>query len=184
MTISVDIHALVLPQTNQDWVKQMQESVEVAMARSPFPVHFHQLPGKLGHLGQVRAEGYALGNSPYVTFVDDDDFLLPEAFELVAEALEKRPAAVFPAEYTLQNGTQVYFKRRHHLPLYRRELIIDHTQYQEDGDWRQVIWVEQSGLEIIDLDAPAYVYRLRMNSPARLMRREIRLQALLSSSTK
>jgi glycosyltransferase involved in cell wall biosynthesis len=176
MNLSVDIHSLVLEQTNRDWVNKMRDSVQVAIERSPFPVHYHEVNGVLGNLGLVRAKGYSLGQAPYVTFVDDDDYLLPEAFEVVAEALAQQPAAVFPAEHTLQNGQLTYYMRRHHLPLYRRELIINHEQFPEDGDCRQVQTVERSGLPMIDLPTSVYVYRLRLNSPARILRRELMRQ--------
>lgn len=163
--LSVDVHVIILDRTPKDWVKQCIESIHAAARFSPFMVHLFTVEGVLGHIGVGRAKGYALGNSPYVTYVDDDDYLIPEAFHEMSEALEQEPDAAFPGEYVLENNQHRVMLRRHHLPFYRREHIIDHTKWIAGGDPQQIHAVRD--MRIIDVPKPVYVHRMYLESASR-----------------
>ena len=159
--MELDLHVLVRKDTPKDWLRQCFTSIHDAVANAPFPVHVHRLPAVPGHIGRARAAGYAQGTAPYVTYVDDDDYLLPDAFTKIASALAEQPDVVFPHEQVLQNGKFCTGHVRHHLPIYRRDLIIDHTQWGWWGDVAQIRAIErQPELKVIEVHEPVYVYRL------------------------
>ncbi len=167
-SLSVDLHVLISAQTYRPWVRQCLDSIEAAIARAPFAVQLFTVRGVVGHIGQGRHTAYQLGTSPYVTYVDDDDFLLPHAFEAIASALIQWPDAVFPAEQVLLNGCPFEGQQRHHLPIYKRSHIIDHRPYVCAGDVAQIEFVKH--LHVIDVLDPVYVHRLYSASKARQLR--------------
>lgn len=96
----IDVHILSLPHRRGAKLERCLESVAVAASRAPFPVAVHVVECEQdGHLGRGRAKGYAHGSHPYVTNVDDDDWVEPDAFAVLAEALEQDPAAVYTSFY-------------------------------------------------------------------------------------
>lgn len=163
----LDVHILIHPATPRDWVTQCLDSVYEATDRAGFPVVVHTLPAVIGHIGQGRAKGYALGMHPYVTCVDDDDYVLPHAFAQMRGALESGARAVCTPEQTLQSGCIRAGRQRHHLIAYRRSDIIDHTRWPCCGDVAQIHGITDA----VDLPEPAYVHRLYLHSKARVMRR-------------
>ncbi len=164
----IDCHIIVSHDTRRDWVTQCLESVHEAADRAGFPVVVHAVDGVAGHIGQARAAGYAMGTQPYVTSVDDDDYVLPHAFAQMVGGLRSGVSAVCTPEQTLQNGQLRPGAKRHHLIAYRRDLLIDHTRWPCCGDVAQMRAV---GADAIDLPTPAYVHRLYMDSKARVLRR-------------
>ena len=164
----LDCHIIVSHDTPIDWVEQCLESVSDAASRAGYPVYCHVIEGIPGHIGKARAAGYALGEQPYVTCVDDDDYVLPHAFAQMADALRAGVSAVCTPEQTLQNGHFRDGAKRHHLIAFRRLLLIDHASWPCCGDVAQVLAI---GRDAIDLTDSAYVHRLYMDSKARVMRR-------------
>lgn len=165
----LDCHIIVSADTPRAWVMQCLDSVESAIDRAPFPVTLYVVPGVPGHIGRARAAGYAQGTGDYVTCIDDDDYLLPDAFGALAASLAERPDAIFPAELTLQNGQLRPGAQRHHLAVYRRELLIDHAGWPCCGDVAQRMAAERG--HVIDLASAVYVHRLYPTSKARTLRR-------------
>jgi hypothetical protein len=163
----IDVHVLTLPADNPEWLEQCIRSIHDAAATAPFLVRLRVLPGEQGHIGRARAAGYAIGDQPYVTFVDSDDYLVPDAFSLLARALQDKPKAVFTHEYTLQGGVTRLRERKHHLAVYRRDVATAFPMAD---------WCSQGDLALANstsgvlVPAPAYVYRLR-ESPGRVLAR-------------
>jgi hypothetical protein len=169
-TPMLDVHILTLPTSNREWFDQCVDSVMNAADRAGFPVDVHIVSGVLGHIGKGRAEGYALGHHPYVTFVDDDDFIICNAFIQMRNALRLgRALAISTPEKVLRNGCTEEGKQRHHLIAYQRKMVIDHTAWPCCGDVAQAASIPAEGW--IDLPVPMYVHRV-YESRARLMRRE------------
>jgi hypothetical protein len=164
----LDVHVAVSESTRVHWVNQCLDSVHEAADRAGYPVQVHTVAGVRGHIGKARASGYALGSYPYVTCVDDDDYLLPDAFANMRESLVAGVSAVCTPELTLQNGHIREGSKRHHLIAYRRDTLIDHTVWPCCGDVAQITAI---GADAVDLSTPTYVYRLYMDSKARVMRR-------------
>lgn len=164
----LDVHILVSRDTRPEWVTQCLDSVREAIAAASFPVLLHQVDGVSGHIGAGRAAGYALGNQPYVTYVDDDDYVQPHAFAQMVGGLRAGVSAVCTPEETLQNGCLRPGAERHHLIAYRRDLLIDHAAWTCYGDIAQM---KAMGPDAVDLPRSAYVHRLYMTSKARVLRR-------------
>ncbi len=166
----LDVHILVSHDTRREWVAQCLDSVHEAADRAGYPVSICMVPGVPGHIGKARAVGYSLGLHPYVTFVDDDDYVLPEAFAQMADALRTGAAAICTPELTLQNGQLRPGHTRHHLIAYRRDVLIDHAQWSCCGDVAQLAAIAPA--DVIDLPSPQYVHRLYGTSKARALRRD------------
>ncbi|MGA0588730.1 hypothetical protein ACO2Q2_16625 [Dyella sp. KRB-257] len=164
----LDVHVIIAQDTPREWVSQCLDSVHEAIDRAGFAIALHIAPFVAGHVGRARAAGYAMGSHPYVTCVDDDDYLLPHAFEQMREPLLAGVAAACTPEFTLQNGHQRPGASRHHLVAIRRGWIIDHTQWKCCGDVAQLRAVEA---DAVDLPSAAYVHRLYGTSKARVLRR-------------
>ncbi len=48
---TIDVHVLLLPDTNQEWWQQYQDSLRNE------PINLHVVDGVAGHVGQGRAKG-------------------------------------------------------------------------------------------------------------------------------
>lgn len=84
----VDVHVLAYLESPESLANALRrlESLpcNVWVVRGGFP----------GHIGAARSFAFGLGESEYVSFVDDDDEIEPEAFGPCLEALESNPACV------------------------------------------------------------------------------------------
>jgi glycosyltransferase involved in cell wall biosynthesis len=163
----LDVHVLT-GSAPKAWLDQCLASIFEARGKAPFRVDVHVLAGEAGHIGRGRAAGYAMGTQPYVTFVDDDDYLLPDAFSAMNPAIDSGVTAICSTEILQFTANQVVGKSRHHLTAFRRDQIIDHTQWAACGDVAQSMCIKG---DAIDLTEPTYVYRVYVDSPARLLRR-------------
>lgn len=110
----IDVHVLLLPTTNKEWWQQCQDSLREE------PVNLHVVNGIVGHIGQGRVKGFALGDAPYVGCVDPDDLVLPGGFSACLEALAIHPEAC---------------------GAYTDELLIDpHGKVIKPGVWSGLEW--------------------------------------------
>jgi glycosyltransferase involved in cell wall biosynthesis len=167
----IDMHILISRDTPELWVDHSLDMAMRAVALSPVPVIFHVIDGEPGHIGRARARGYARGSSPYVTFVDDDDWLEPDAFAGVADLLAEGVPAILPLEWVWQNGQQSKGTvHGHHLPIFRRELLIDHAAWQCCGDVAQLVKLNAATGSVL-CGKRRYNHRLYASSKARALRR-------------
>lgn len=165
---------IVSPLTPKEWVSQARASIHEAISKSGFPVAFHEVSAFPGHIGRARRAGFSAGNHPYVTFVDDDDYVMPNAFSCLQSALDARPKAIFTRETVLQNGMMGSTDRRHHLAVYRRDIVESFDFEAWPAYDAMALRTHAEGFEgdVIDLEDAVYVYRLRGDSPARKIQRE------------
>ena len=164
----LDVHVIV-GTARVEWLAQCLSSVVHAMAIAPFPMALHVVPGEAGHIGRGRARGYAAGTFPYVTFVDDDDYVLPGAFAQMAEAFRQQPSAICTPELVEVNGNPlIRGGTRHHLTAIRRKDVIDHAAWAACGDVAQAMAIPGDAVELTE---PGYVHRVYADSPARVLRR-------------
>lgn len=171
----LDVHILQSPDTRKDWSEQCMSSVRLAADNAGYDVNIHVLPGVPGHIGRARAKGYALGNSRWKTFVDDDDYVLPNAFSVLAPHLDKDVAAIFPREYIEQNGKRhKAIQRRHHLQVYSADLVkeFDHADWVCLGDVAVAKLAQLDPRGFLDIDDVVYVHRIYYDSKARVLRRK------------
>lgn len=167
--VMLDVHIL-LHHSQPDWLEECRRSINAAVEAAGYPVAVHWLEGKDGHIGQGRAKGYALGIHPYVTCVDDDDYLLPCAFRNLREGIEGNHVAISTLELRLQNACFTKGRQRHHLIAYRRASLIDHAAWPSCGDVAQIESIRPD--DWFDVERPGYVHRLYSHSAARRLRKE------------
>lgn len=171
---ALDLHVLVMDYTPRAWLEQCRASIAEAAAAVDFPVHVHYVPGVVGHIGLARQRGYAQGSAPFMTYVDDDDYVLPHAFACLEGAMRSDPAVIFTREIREQNGHQFKSDMRHHLAVYRRDVLagFDYQAHPTMIDVKTADHANRLGAE--DVLEHVYVHRLRLNSPSRLLRRQLR----------
>lgn len=161
----LDVHVLVMDYTPREWVEQCRDSIDVAIERAGFPVFAHFIPGIPGHIGKARAAGYSLGSQPYATYVDDDDYLLPDGFRVLKSALESGASAIYGRELQLQNGHLRPHSGRHNLMVTRRDMLIDSRAWVGCPD------IAQRQTDGVDVMEPGYVYRVTPKSRGRALAR-------------
>jgi glycosyltransferase involved in cell wall biosynthesis len=171
----IDVHILRSRDTKPEWYKQCLSSVREAADNAGYPVNIHEVPGVPGHIGKARARGYSKGEAKWKTFVDDDDYVLPNAFQALEPHLNTGVAAIFPREYVEQNGKRhKAIQRRHHLQVYRADLInsFPHEDWVCLGDVVVAQLAQRDPRGFLDIDDVVYVHRIYYNSKARKLRRE------------
>lgn len=171
----LDVHVLVMEYTPAAVVAQCRASIAEAVVQARFPVAVHYLPGILGHLGQARVAGYGLGDYPYVTHVDDDDWVEPNAFAVLGEHLAAGVEAITTGENIIANGVATPAPRsQHHLAVFRREALNDISI----GSFR--FYPDQYALSMVSpIHLPLCVYNHRINqdSGSRKQRRANKAEA-------
>lgn len=170
----LDVHIAVSADRPEDWVTQCVASVTAAAARAGYPVHIHVIDAVPEHIGRARRNGFARGAADYVTCVDDDDYVLTDAFACLKTALAKRPAAVFTRELQLHGAKHVTHNTRHHLAVYRRD-VLDGFDFEvwpacPDVALRRVGQRHPDG--VLDVLERVYVNRVYPTSKARVLRRD------------
>lgn len=169
----LDVHILISKDTRPDWVSQCLSSVREAIEKADYHIEMHVLPGVPGHIGKGRAKAYALGSGRWKTYVDDDDYVLPNAFVDLGKYLDKDVAAIFTCEQTEQNGKiHTFVTPEHHLQVYRDDLVhgYDHHLPSMSDVWcRELAKKDPRGF--LSVDDVTYVHRVYYDSKARVMRR-------------
>lgn len=81
----IDVHVLHMPDENQEWWNDCEKSL------IGHPINVHNCSGINGNVGESRRLGFSLGSAPYVSFVDPDDLVLPNSFQVCLDVLEQHP---------------------------------------------------------------------------------------------
>ena len=98
------------------------------------PVTVHSVPGVWGNPPvKKRAEGFALGTAPYVSYVDPDDYVEPGVYTRLLQAIT---SGDFDAAYGWErvfsdSGINRVCKIPHHAFLLKRNLPIEYGQAQK-----------------------------------------------------
>lgn len=181
---SLDVHILTLPDTRRDWQRQCIASVELAASLSSLAVNIHVVPGVPGHLGRARAAGYAAGSAPWKCYVDDDDYVLPSAFNVLAPHLAAEWAAIFPRELIEQNGRfHKHTQGRHHLWPVRAEIAqaFDHEAWPSMPDEMLRRAAAEDPRGVVDLPGVIYVHRVYAAQRCRALRQANRDEVMLTT---
>ena len=150
----IDVHVLTYEGTQQEWLAQCLQSLE------GHPINVVVIDNTGRSVGEGRARGYAMGLSPFVAYVDSDDYLLPGALDACLLALDTH-RAVTTCEYVeyLDGSRHPYPKPGHNISVYRREDIapllplMALTPYTVDMQTR-------ARLRPFQLDVIGYVWRI------------------------
>lgn len=166
----LDVHVIVHPSTPSHWVAHCMDSVREAVHRAGFEVVVRELAAHGEHIGRERMRGYALGSHPFVTSVDDDDWIEPDTFHVLADALASNPPAVTTRCMAHQNGHSWVLPWRTNLRVFRRDV----AQSAPLDDWpvydgpAMLAHADTLG-EVIEVNQPVYHYRLHRSNHRRLM---------------
>ena len=131
----LDLHVLTHQGTRKDWLDHGLRSLE----GQQFNVHIHFNRHKT--IAEGRVEAMRLGTSPYVTYMDDDDWLLESAYERIAPHLESNLPFYATGELEFDQKTQRLKRGRagHHLLIVRRDVMeaaLD-TYVERFADWAE-----------------------------------------------
>lgn len=123
----LDVHVLTLPGLPAEWVAHRRESLAEAAELAGVQVTVREVPGIQGHLGKSRLRAYSGAVAEYVTHVDHDDYVKPEAFAVLADAMRRGADCITTGETLLMEDgrTRDVPQSRHHLAVFRRDRILD-----------------------------------------------------------
>lgn len=165
----LDIIITISKDTPTEWVDQCYESCTDAAFLAGYPVGVILAKGVPGHIGRAMAGGLARATAPYVAWVDDDDYVVADAFSCLHAALLQGPAAVFARETSLlANGRLIKNNERHHLNVYQRDAILDVDLEQYPAIPNVALYRATEKLPVIDVMEWIYVRRRRMSGGMRL----------------
>ena len=171
----LDVHVLVMDYTPKDQIDRCFKSIHDAVDRAGFPVFVHRVAGVVGHLGKARLKGYSQGSAEYVTHVDDDDWVEPDAFSALFEHMEEGAEAITTGENHVHEKASIENPgSKHHLAVYRREFVeslgYDAFRFYPD----QYIL---SMCDPVHIPKCLYNHRIHPNSGSRRQRRENEAEA-------
>jgi hypothetical protein len=175
----LDVLITISENTPKEWVEQCLYSVLVASKRAPYAVQAHQVPGVPGHIGRAMKNGLQRTTKNYVCWVDDDDYVLPEAFVCMAHAFSSKPVAVCAREIELYaNGSIEVCNSRHHLTAYS-------TSWAKQFDLElfraipNVLLLNSLPEDVIDIPEHVYVRRVRASGALALRATHMQQEMLL-----
>lgn len=123
----LNVVVTVSESTPKEWVDECLASVAEASRVASFPVTTIVVPGVPGHIGAAMTAGLAQATADYVCWVDDDDYVLPQAFSCLTGALRAGAPAICSRETELYaNGYVEQCHARHHLTVYRTAWVRQH----------------------------------------------------------
>ena len=176
-----DVHVIV-DETHTEFHQQCLDSLKDE------PINLHLIPGTPGHIGVGRYAGFSAGSAEFVSFVDDDDYIIPGIFQKCYDVLDRCPDACGvitkeqrlhegtlypPVEIPLDQGWVNMVKRMHHIVMVRREVVepfiprMKKWAFQsEDMLWSHLI---ASGHKFEILDEVGYIWRLHEKGAHKLM---------------
>lgn len=167
----LDVITVVSESTPKSFVNECRASLHRAVEFAGYSVRLIETPGVPGNIGKAMQGGLELSRAPYVAWVDDDDFVLPNAFACLQRHFATAPAAIFAREIgLLASGRLVPHGKRHHLTAFRRD-VLDAMPMHEyathtSTDMRE--FAEAAG-PCEDEWSWVYVYRMR-RSPGEQLR--------------
>lgn len=163
----LDVLTSVLDTTPTEWVGQCVLTVADAARRAGYPVRHIVAPGHAGHMGLARERAFRLSSAPWVCFVDDDDYVLPNAFACLRPHFDAGPDMICTAERQLyNNGRTAPGLRRHHLTVFRRDKVegFDFAAHAADPDTP----LRQTCGTVVDVPEVAYVWRRYLSAGFKL----------------
>lgn len=170
----LDVITIHSTDTPTGWFNRCARTIKEAAAAAPFPVNHIVVPGVPGNIGQAMHDGLGQSAGSYVAWVDDDDFVLPNAFTVLTDAMKREPNAVCARELQLHaNGNVMPFAGRHHLTAWRRDLFA-RADLPSFPAFPLPHLFELAGDSMEDVMAWVYIRRIRVSGGANLRRTHAR----------
>jgi Glycosyl transferase family 2 len=121
----LDAIITVSSNTPAAWVAQARRTVREAADAAEYSVNVIEVPGVPGHIGRAMLAGIMAGTNPWICWIDDDDYVLPNAFDCLQKHMDKPVDAICAREvHVLANGRLRNIQHRHHLTAFRRSAIL------------------------------------------------------------
>lgn len=157
----LDIHVLTVERQRQDWLQQCVASIQ--RASEGLPVHLHLVPGVEGHIGEARRLGFAAGTAEWVSWVDADDWLAPDAIGALWPLRDRQGVC----------GRAINVREDGSLQNAPRGLVIARREQAAAFDWSAHptcgTCAFRDSLEAVQTNHPGY-FRRRYESAARRLR--------------
>jgi hypothetical protein len=166
----LDVITIVSASTPASYLNECRRSVRMAADHAGFPVTLIESPGVPGSVGAAMVRSLGTSASPYVAWVDDDDFVWPNAFACLRKHFDRQPSAICAREISwLANGRLVPCHHRHHLTAFHRDIIegvplIDHPAFTLPP------LLAKAGERVVDELSWVYVHRIRMSEAHKVRR--------------
>lgn len=165
----IDVLTIVSPNTPKGWLQQCRQSVASAISSAGFKAQHVETPFVSGSVGKAMYQGLKMSSANYIAWVDDDDWVLPNALSCMARHLASSPTAICAREIRLyQNGHAMPCDYRHHLTLWRRDIL------ESAGLDKEAAYPLVKLLRVVEktaVDEMSWVYfRRRWKSPATTIR--------------
>jgi hypothetical protein len=181
--ISLDVHVANIPTIPREWLETCISSLEKARELADYPVNIHVFDGIAGHIGESRKLGYSMGKAKYVTYVDADDYVLPEAFSCLKEAMTHNPALIKTGEIRIQNGHEIKIPiGSFHLMVYRRDILdgFPFSKYPVSIDVQTKEIAENHKDGTINIPAYVYMHRIYWDSGSRVLYRKLKQDGIIN----
>ena len=150
----IDVHVLTHEGTRPDWLAQCLESLDDQ------PVNVFVVDNTGCSVGVGRAKGYAHGASPFVAYVDSDDYVLPGCFDACLEGLTQHRAVVTMERVEYEDGRVFPFpKPGHSVAVYRRSDVVPHLHRMEQAPHSTDYHMRRM-LRPVQLNVLGYVWRV------------------------
>lgn len=160
----LDVVITVSDTTPKQYVRECIRSVDRAAKAANFPINIIETPGVPGHIGQAMRAGIVKGSNKFVAFVDDDDFVFPNAFTCLEKHFNAQPTAICAREIQLlANGRLLPTEGRHHLSAWRRDVIESVPLVNTPARPYKLVY-EKAWDGIVDELSWVYVYRRRIST--------------------
>ena len=180
----IDVHVIAHP-TDKSEIR-VNARAKVLEQLKDEPVNVYTFEGKHALIGWGRAHGFRQGDSPIVSYVDDDDIIIPGIFSQILQAFKDEPRIdglctreIQDREHFL-NGRmghsphrwkyydKRHFMRVHHITAYRRESILpfldDIAEYPTTSEHSLVAHLMLNDAIIKHLPKVGYHWREHENS--------------------
>lgn len=180
----IDVHIIQDSTRPKEWFDVAVNSIPTTIC------NVHIINKRNRSIAENRYEGFISGDSEYISFVDDDDYALPGAFEKCLETLEnnkelagtgtlesviRNGEIISPSDYDIERMQNILndadrswnqWKIMHHLVILRRSSIEPYL-YNLNGKYPEIALYKslyEAGLKTKVLPFSGYVWRQHDNN--------------------
>lgn len=169
----VDVHIIVQPSDSQAWLNQCLGSLNKE------PVKIHVIDAEIGvpqGLIASRLKGFACGSSPFISFVDPDDYCLPGVFSVLSSEMKKNPETLAAYAHEYITGIHGDVKKGrvntepHHAIVYRRseyervKHVLESWTFPSYESETVKLLKAINPKKVVEIPEPLYVWRRHYQS--------------------
>lgn len=140
----IDVHMLRSADENITWYNQCMNSLDGQ------PINIHHVNGVDGDMRRARYNGFMTGSAPYISFVDVDDYVMPEVYDRCLTVMQQNPH--IGGVYTLSNHIKVASDGRE----FNKGLLHPYKPWSIDSCLHNITEIHQVVVMRRDLVIPLY----------------------------